>query len=128
MLKVLADKSVKPVHIFVIRYTFSFEVKAVVVNPKLHNPTKQLKTCGIFLQNVLILAWNQTKTSHTCSLFSSTLRTEYGSWRLNTVSAILRPCWIFISISMSLLYFLGDVVVSYYILFHILSLTNLHQW
>lgn len=54
--KVLADKSVKPVHIFVIRYTFSFEVKAVVVNPKLHNPTKQLKTCGIFLQNVLILA------------------------------------------------------------------------
>lgn len=56
MLKVIADKSVKPVHIFVIRYTFSFEVKAVVVNPKLHNPTKQLKTCGIFLQNVLILA------------------------------------------------------------------------
>lgn len=48
MLKVLADKSVKPVHIFVIRYTFPFEVKAVVVNPKLHNPTKQLKTCGIF--------------------------------------------------------------------------------
>lgn len=52
MLKVPVDKSVKSLHIFVIRHTFSFEVKAVAVNPNhaiinLHNTTKQLK-CVVY--------------------------------------------------------------------------------